>query len=113
MTQKLQKKCKFKSSYRQRLEHSADIKIFFDLKQIDVSLKKQEAHENSSLCVSCDLKPFRFIPGVTQVLGDVTEKNTIDQIKRNLTGNIAFDLVISGFEDNYDKKHLFLEQYVS
>ena len=47
------------------------------------------------ICVACDKKAFRSIPGVDQVFGDITDENTLHQILAHLKGKSFFDLVVS------------------
>ena len=46
-------------------------------------------------CVSCDLRPFRQVDGARQVIGDIFDKETLDQIlfQNDLRD---FDVVVSG-----------------
>lgn len=70
-----------------------------DIYQLDLSpVKKPNIEPVPGFCVSCDKKPFRIIPGVHQVFGDIMEDTTIRDIKNHLQGRIAFDLVVSGIE---------------
>ena len=58
---------------------------------------EQEIKKNESggSCVSCDLRPFRQVNGARQVIGDIFEKETLDQIVAQ-NEQRDFDLVVSG-----------------
>jgi len=58
---------------------------------------EQEIKKNESggSCVSCDLRPFRQVSGARQVIGDIFEKETLDQIVAQ-NKQRDFDLVVSG-----------------
>ena len=58
---------------------------------------EQEINKNESggSCVSCDLRPFRQVNGARQVIGDIFEKETLDQIVAQ-NEQRDFDLVVSG-----------------
>ncbi|CAG5094244.1 Oidioi.mRNA.OKI2018_I69.XSR.g13382.t1.cds [Oikopleura dioica] len=43
-------------------------------------------------CVSCDLRPFREISGAKQIIGDIFEKRTLQQIQNERT---HFQLIVS------------------
>jgi len=57
---------------------------------------EQEINKNESggSCVSCDLRPFRQVNGARQVIGDIFEKETLDQIVAQ-NEQRDFDLVVS------------------
>jgi len=57
---------------------------------------EREMNKNGSggSCVSCDLRPFRQVDGARQVIGDIFDKETLDQIlfQNDLRD---FDVVVS------------------
>lgn len=55
--------------------------------------EKENKNESGGSCVSCDLRPFRHVNGARQVIGDIFEKETLDQIQNEQR---EFDLVVSG-----------------
>ncbi|CBY42946.1 unnamed protein product, partial [Oikopleura dioica] len=54
--------------------------------------EKENKNESGGSCVSCDLRPFRHVNGARQVIGDIFEKETLDQIQNEQR---EFDLVVS------------------
>ena len=66
-----------------------------EIYHMDLSSKLTKKCEKKGICVACDKKLFRVIPGVDQVFGDVTEEHTLRQILTHLRGRSFFDLVVS------------------
>ena len=78
--------------------------------------QKQKSSENeNSFILSVDLKPFRPIPGVTPIVGDIRSRDVHDQIWEIMNGE-QFDLIISdihpgrssssGMDHNFTKKNV-------
>ena len=56
---------------------------------------EEKDEKRAGSCVSCDLRPFREISGAKQIIGDIFEKRTLQQIQNERT---HFQLIVSGKE---------------